>query len=94
MQASHAASVGGLTCGSAGLGSGRPHHITSSTSQHGPVGLMGAVKPSHPILPHTPPLAIFSVSFLINVTAFVPTKGCLRLNEPPLSSNHRGQTAA
>lgn len=74
-QTPRAAPVGGLTCGRAGLGSGRPHHITTSTSQRGLVGLTGALKPSHPILPslppRPPPSAIFSVSFPINITAFI-----------------------
>lgn len=77
-QTPRAAPVGGLTCGRAGLGSGRPHHITTSTTQRGLVGLTGAVKPSHPILPSLSPLslspsAIFSVSFPINITTFIPT---------------------
>lgn len=49
------------TCGSAGLGSGRPHRITSL---HGLACPAGVVKPSHPI-PPTPssppaPLPAFS----------------------------------
>lgn len=66
--------VGGLThtCGSVGLGSGRPHHITSKTSLYGLACLVGAVKPSHPILPSLlsslPPSTVFSVSFAVRIT--------------------------
>lgn len=66
--------VGGLThtCGSVGLGSGRPHHITTKTSLYGLACLMGAVKPSHPILPSLlsslPPSTVFSVSFAVSIT--------------------------
>lgn len=74
--------VGGLTqtCGSNGLGSGRPHHITTKKSLYGLACLVGAVKPSHPILPSLlpslPPSTVFSVSFAISIT---PINGFLAL---------------
>lgn len=65
--------MGGLThtCSSVRLGSGRPHHITTKTSLYGLACLVGAVKPSHPILPPVlsslPPSTSFSVSFAISI---------------------------
>ena len=65
--------VGGLThtCGSDGLGSGRPHHFTTKTSLYGLACLMGAVKPSHPIFltPHSSlcPSDVFSMSLPISI---------------------------